>query len=492
MSRSTCPAVFPAFLLLLVGALSGCSTDPSARGFVTLQDSTFMVRGKPFFPIAINYIASVRSIGDSLWISPSTNYASFDPAQVPTRATCLDALRADMELIHEVGFNTVRIVGFAEQAFERDTLLYVVRNGADRDTLIELRKGKAYERYLSALKDMLDAVRSAGLRAILLTQVRPLRPEHDAHFANIADRFANDTVILAYDLFNEPLYFDRPERPKAEAQAILEHWRDLFDAHAPNQLYTLGLTGIRETFEFDPNMLGVDFISYHPYEYEPEQVRNELRWYHNNVAVPWIIGETAIPADNDSVPYQEQRAFAEKTLMQSRACGALGYSWWQFQDVKWGRFHADFMGVLNRDGITRTKTGAVVNGTLKPVAEAFRKFDPWADAGACICLPNYLNYSDGRKCKITGRLVDEDGQPINEGTILAWNEHWNASHHTTSGPDGRFELRSPFWLYHWMVSATRYSMDRGDSDPNGFLRGTDGIPTFEVGDITLERLPFVD
>jgi Cellulase (glycosyl hydrolase family 5) len=487
--RGACLLGIAVFVAL--GGFHACSRKEGQRGFITLQDSTFMVNGRPFFPMAINYIAAVRAVGDSLWIGPSVNYASFDP-DASSRARQRALLRSDMELIKEMGFNTVRIVGFSEQAFERDTLCFAARNAVGSDTLIQLETPGSCERYLDAVGEMLDAVRMAGLRAILLTQVRPDRTIDDAHFARIADRFVNDTVVLAYDLFNEPLYFDRPERPKSEAREILEHWRALFDAHAPNHLYTIGLTGIRETFEFDPNMLLVDFISYHPYEYEPDQVRNELRWYHNNVDVPWIIGETAIPADNDSVPYVEQRAFAEKTLLQSRACGAIGYSWWQYQDVKWGRFHADYMGVLNREGETRTSSGALVNGTVKPVAEVFKKFDPWANPGECICLPNYLNYSDGRVSKVTGRLVDPDGKPIPEGTIIAWNEEWNASYHTTSEADGRFELRAPLFLYHWMASATRHNMERGDCPPPAFTRGVDGIPAFELGDVVLERLGFAE
>jgi len=487
--RETCAVGVAVFVVL--GGFHGCAREEGKRGFVTLQDSTFMVNGRPFFPMAINYIAAVRAIGDSLWIGPSVNYATFDP-NASSHARQLALLHADMELIKEMGFNTVRIVGFSEQAFERDSLFLAARNIVGSDTLIQLEKPGSYDRYLDAVSEMLDAVRAAGLRAILLTQVRAYRTIDDDHFARIADRFVNDTVILAYDLFNEPLYFDRPERPKHEARTILEHWRELVDAHAPNQLYTLGLTGIRETFEFDPNMLLVDFISYHPYEYEPDQVRNELRWYHNTIDVPWIIGETAIPADNDSVPYAEQRAFAEKTLLQSRACGAIGYSWWQYQDVKWGRFHADYMGVLNRDSVTRTASGALVNGTVKPVAEAMKKFDPWADPGECVCLPNYLNYSNGQVSKITGRLIDTDGKPITEGTIIAWTEEWNASYHTTSRADGRFELRAPVFLYHWMASATRHDMERGDCPPPAFTRVADGIPAFELGDIVLERLGFAE
>jgi hypothetical protein len=138
--------------------------------------------------------------------------------------------------------------------------------------------------------------------------------------------------------------------------------------------------GVPEVFAWDPNILDVDFISFHPYEYQPEQVRNELRWYGEHVDKPWIIGETSLPADNDSVPYTDQLEFARKTLAQARACGAVGYTWWQFQDVGWGRFHSDYMGVLDRTGETRVADGLpVVHGTVKPVAEAFREFR----AGRC-------------------------------------------------------------------------------------------------------------
>lgn len=470
--------------------LAGCGEGGGSHSFVGLDKNGFVAGGEEFFPKALNYIACLRTDGKHMWMAPSTGYASHVPGRMD-RGTDSVQLYADLQLVRDMGFNTVRVVGFAEQAFDSAAILLRARDLADSLVWLPVEDGTGTDEYIGALTTLIGAVRAAGLRCILLTQLRPYAPATEHHFALVADHFVNDTTIMAYDLFNEPLYFDRPERPKEEACAILQRWRALFDEHAPNHLYTLGLTGLRETFEFDPNMLGVDFVSYHPYEYEPDQVRNELRWYSNNVDVPWIIGETAIPADNDSVPYAEQEEFARKTLLQSRACGAIGYSWWQFQDVKWGRFHADFMGVLDREGITPTSTGGVVRGTIKPVARAIGSFDPWADAGECLCLPNYLNYSDGRVSAITGRLVDERGAPINEGTIIAWNEVWNESYHTTSGPDGRFELRAPIWLHHWMASATRHGMDRGDCDPNGMVRDADGVPRFELGVIRLERVDFV-
>lgn len=158
---------------------------------------------------------------------------------------------------------------------------------------------------------------------------------------------------MAYDLFNEPLYFDVPHhRPKEEVHEVVKRWRQLVRKHAPHQLVTIGLVGVPEVFAWDPAILDVDFISFHPYEYEPDQVRNEIHWYGQHVEKPWIVGETAIPADNDSVPYADQLEFARKTLAQTVACGGIGYSWWQFKDVHWGKFHADHMGVVNREGWT--------------------------------------------------------------------------------------------------------------------------------------------
>ncbi|MFZ1333312.1 MAG: cellulase family glycosylhydrolase [Flavobacteriales bacterium] len=472
------------FAFLVVGC-TGCGRKP-LNGAVELRDGQFMVREKPFYPMALNYILGIHVHGDSIWAGPSKDYARVDPNEVPSRSVMHKSFRADMELIHEAGFNTVRLVGIGELLRDRKGYFMKAFTIQDLDTIIEVLPDD--ERFLNELDTVMRIVREAGLRTIFLTTVHADVPETEDLFVSIAERITEDSALMAFDMFNEPLYFDKPERPKPEAIAIAAHWRDLVREHAPYQFYTVGLTGIRETFEFDPNLLGVDFISFHPYEYESDQVRNELTWYHRNVDVPWIIGETAIPADNDSVPYEAQRIFAEKVLQQSRACGSEGFSWWQYKDVVWNEFHPSFMGVLNREGETRTTRGLSVKGTPKPVMRVLAEFDPNADPGPCICLPNYPNYSEGTVSAISGRLVDEHGEPINEGVVIGWNEHWSGSYHTTSGPDGRFQLRGTFYFHHWMASATYHKMDRGDAFPISMNRGADGIPAYELGDIVLARL----
>ncbi|MBP8824275.1 MAG: hypothetical protein KBH07_11580, partial [Flavobacteriales bacterium] len=274
------------------------------------------------------------------------------------------------------------------------------------------------------------------------------------------------------------------ESEQAYRQRYLDQLK-LMDEHAPDHLFTLGLTGIREAFEFDPELIDVDFISFHPYDYERDQVMNELAWYGKELTVPWMVGETAIPADNDSVLFDEQRAFAERTLAQARACGATGYSWWQYKDVRWHEFHPSHMGVLAREGFSRTRQGHLVEGTPKPVADVFRTFDPQAPKGPCMELPNYYNYSGHSTSRICGKLVDASGDPVRQGVIIGWDEHWSASYHTVTLDDGSFELLGDFRFHHWMATGLRYSVKRGDPGEDLFTAAGDSIPTYDLGTITL-------
>jgi hypothetical protein len=234
--------------------------------------------------------------------------------------------------------------------------------------------------------------------------------------------------------------------------------------------------------------MNVDFISFHPYEYEKDQVRNELYWYYRHVKKPWIIGETGIPSNNDSIPYTNQVAFAEKTLKQNYNCGGMGYSWWQYKDVEWGGYHQNFLGIVNRDGETKTSKGSLVHGTPKPVTKTIGDFDTEQMKGPCECPDNYYNFSSNNKFRVTGRLIDEDGNPLEGGGILAWDEWWINHHVTSTKPDGTFELYSEYKFYHWMVSATLHEMKREEMKPDTAIIGPDGIPTIRLGTITLKRL----
>lgn len=480
-------------LLSLTGLflLSACSKR-IAEGSVQLEHGAFVSDGRPFFPLVVNYIADLQWNDTACWAASCRNYERSGAFRFRTRDSSLLQIKGEFELIRQMGFNTVRIVGITSDLVfppGGQELQLQGRFGMGQDSLYSLQ-GRNTARYLDAVSELVGVAEACGLKVILLVRMLPGRPEYEERLVLLVDRLRDKPTLMAYDLFNEPLYFDQPHhRPKKEVQAVVQRWRQLIRRHAPHQLVTIGLVGVPEVFAWDPNILDVDFISFHPYEYEPEQVRNEIRWYGEHVGKPWIIGETAIPADNDSVPYADQLEFARKTLKQTRACGGAGYSWWQFKDVHWGRFHADFLGVVDRHGWTDVDPALPpVEGTVKPVVQAFQEFDPKAEPGACVHLPNYHNFSSLKDTKLTGKLMDGDRQPIGGGVVLAWNANWTRSYYTISKADGTFELFGDFRFHHWMASATRYSMVRGDCMPNAFLTGPDSIAGYYLGDLVLDRL----
>lgn len=460
--------------------------------FVSIKNKELFLENKKYYPIALNFMVSLQTDGKELWSCSYTGYNLGFVNRYTTKDSCLIQLKADLDLIREMGFNTIRVVAIGEEKINKKTgeLTIEARIKNERNTTFSLNNEGDYIRYFNALDDLFQAANQAGLKVIFLTRMSIDVRSTEDHLRKLAIRFKDDPTILAYDLFNEPLYFDSVQRNKEDVYNAVKRWNKILKTYAPNQLSTIGLEGVREVFEWDPNILDLDFLTLHPYEYEPEQVRNEMYWYGKYIKKPWMIGETAIPADNDSVKYEDQAIFARKTLKQAYNCGAIGYAWWQYKDVEWFTFHANFMGVVALEGQTKTKNNDLVYGTVKPVAAEFKAFDPNAKKEECVFLPNYYNYSNHKACRITGYLLDEDGDPIEGGVVLGWNEWWSHSYHTISKADGSFELLADFPFYHWMASATEYSMVRGDVKPDTAQTKGQPMPTLNIGNLSLERLSF--
>ncbi len=468
----------------------------SKEHFVFIKDNKFILNGKDFYPIAVNYKVSMGGDKNELWPCPFFGYTPDAMSSPATKDSCLMQLRADMELIREMGFNSVRIVGIGEADVNKKTgeITIVARTGKQSDTTVSLLSEDSYKYYFTALSKMFKIVNEAGLKIVFLIRLDFEGESSDNHLRIVSSHYKNDTSIMAYDLFNEPLYFDSVwDRTKQDAVQITKRWNKILKMYAPNQLSTIGLANLREVFRWDPNLLDVDFISFHPYNHEPEQVMNELYWYGQYVKKPWILGETAISADNDSITYEEQKNFAEKTLKQTYNCGAIGYSWWQYKDVDWKKYRDNFTGVVSRKGETRTaKENLLVQGTPKPVADAFKKFDPSGKKDSCVRPANYYNYSQCKTMRMIGQLTDMNNIPIVGGVVLAWDQWWVYSCHTITKPDGSFELLGSRPFYHWIASATLYSTVYADISPDTAKKYADTIPTLNIGTIKLQKVELED
>lgn len=465
----------------------------SKNNFVKIDQQKFVLNENPFYPITLNYVAGIQTNGKEVWACPSKAYCQSKEEFHFSKDSVLTKLKGDMELIKEMGFNSIRIVGIGEEGvnLESGELSFGAALNLDRDTVFDLKSEDDYNKYFSVLEEFFTIINDAGLKIIFLVRLKPEIKSTENHFEKLCKKFKNNDAILAFDFFNEPLYFDSQERKKEEVISIVKRWNTIQKKEAPNHLSTIGLVGIREIFEWDPNIIPVDFISFHPYDAEKNQVLNEIYWYKQVLNKPWIIGETGLSADNDSVKYTEQVAFANITLSQALNCGAIGYSWWQFKDVDWKNFHANYLGVIENSGRTITKKSKIaISGTPKPVAAVFQNYSvPTQNEKKCQCLSNYYNLSQHFKYKIEGQLVSEQNQPIANGVVLAWDQYWVTSYHTITKNDGTFELYSNFPFYHWIASASYMSAQRGEIDPGQFkLNSNKSCSILPIGKVYLKNV----
>ena len=263
--------LFPAYLTIVILCF-GCRSDDA---FIKVGDGSFELKDQPFFPLAVNYILSVRTDRQSPWVGPGVDYS--DSVWLnQSHQRDIGILRGHFEMIKDAGFNTVRLVGFSKLDDYEGHPTVKGRITPFEERRFRLDSADMRARYLDDLAQVLDLVRQAGLKAILLTDLKPEDPYAEGLFIDIAKRFRDDPTVMAYDLFNEPLYFDPEWRDKTAVHRIGARWDSLMNAHAPHQLWTIGLANMREFLEWDPSVLDADFFSFHPYEHEPGQVLSEI------------------------------------------------------------------------------------------------------------------------------------------------------------------------------------------------------------------------
>ena len=406
--------------------LGGCKGTPkctvcdetapvAAAGYVTLDGNRFAVDGKTWFPLMLNYKAFID--GDR--VVPASWYTGKD-------------VRAHFDTIAAWGFNAVRVC------------LDVMNEGGDTAAMYR------------ATRRMVQQADSAGLRVMLLIKP-PLEDYWKIYTIGLMRHLADLPALWAYDLMNEPLYFDpEPAREKCDAVNIVCQWRQMVRTYAPHQLFTVATAEPIEVFEWDPSMLPVDFLEMHTYH--PLRVQSEMWWYSHYTGKPWMVGEIGLPADGDSVPYMAQAGFMGETYRYAKIRGAIGYGWWEFQDYPDGvNFEAQYTGLRNREGVR------------KPAADV-----PNSLRGLCLGVVtdedrvppvNYYNMLAYQNVALTGRVVSTDGKPIEGAVVRGWNEDWSVGLNTYTDSTGHFRLVSNDICTHFEVSAPRHSREKFDKHP---------------------------
>jgi len=382
--------------------------------YVQLYNGRFAVNRAEWFPLMLNYRAEFREKDGCLRVVPMKYYGG-------------DDISEHFDTIASWGFNAVRVC------------LDVMGEGGDTAAMY------------AATRRMVQLAESAGLRVMLLIKP-PLDDYWKSYTIGLLKRLADMPALWAYDFMNEPLYFDPvPDRPKEEAVEIVRGWRDMVRRYAPRQLFTVATAEPIEVFEWDPSMLPVDFIEMHTYH--PLRVHSEMWWYSHFCGKPWMVGETGLPADGDSVSYIEQERFMLETYSYARVNGAIGYGWWEFQDCPSGvNFEAQYTGL--RDA----------QGRRKPAADMVASLQNLCMGQAERTMPvNYYNMLDYRNLAVTGMVVDEQGVPVNGAVIRGWNDDWSVGVNTYSDGNGCFRLVSNDICTHFEVSAPGCSRVKFDN-----------------------------
>lgn len=406
------------FIFSIVGCVERHSIDQRmpvcADGYVALSGNQFTIDGEPWFPIMLNYKAFIEDDR----VVPAPWYTGGD-------------IRSHFDTIASWGFNAVRVC------------------------LDAMNKGRDTAAMYAATRRMVQQADSAGLRVMLLIKP-PLDDYWKSYTIGLLKRLADLPALWAYDFMNEPLYFDPvPDRPKEEAVKIVRGWRDMVRRYAPHQLFTVATAEPIEVFEWDPSMLPVDFVEMHTYH--PLRVHSEMWWYSHYCGKPWMVGETGLPADGDSVSYDEQHLFMLETYSYAQLNGAIGYGWWEFQDCPFGvNFEAQYTGLRDAQG-----------GLKWNISNLFEKSalsDKSDQSDKSSQTPvNYYNMLVYRNLATTGTVADEKGHPIEGAVIRGWNDDWSVGVNTYSNSNGHFRLVSNDICTHFEVSAPGCSRVKFDN-----------------------------
>lgn len=430
--------------------------DTYSQDFVYLESNTFKYQGENFYPVVMNYRVNYRTDGTNYWAVPDHGYGSSNNIECSGKENCLETIKADMQLLQDLGFNAIRLVGVRPKYINENQLGFpAFTSNIVFQNKIYVPLQPDYSVHFELISDILDVVEEVGLKVILLNLGPIYDPIRENYINSLLEEFKNNSTLFAYDFINEPLYEDDITENKNQVCQIVSNWRDMMDAHAPNQLLTVGFTNSSEIWRWDPNILPIDFASFHPYG-SSEIVLNEIYFYGEYINKPWIIGETGLAADDIIVTYEEQRDFAEKTLKRTVNCGGNGYSWWQYQDVSWGHYHQDYLGLLNKIGTTTTSDPSlIVKGTPKPAAQEFSIFETYTPTYNCERLSSFYNYSGYSDYKISGRLLNgNSNQPIEGGLIMGWDYFWGGKYYKTfTKSDGTFELFADINLNNLFATA---------------------------------------
>lgn len=279
----------------------GTYTPSDMTDFVRLEDNQLTVDDESYPVRGINY------------------YPSAYPWRRFLTETDLDTFRADLELMHNAGFNTLRIFLWNTALFNCPGSGAVPNWGVFQrlDGIIR-NAGNAGFRLIVTLNDLPDMEDYPLYTNPLHTQLQTIF---------IVERYRDEAAILAWDLRNEgdidygsKQGYLGTEFNREQVLAWLGETADMVRRVDENHLITAGwLNDAEATAPY------VDFVSFHHWE-DADSFRNRLNTIRAGTDKPILVQEFGYSTFR--ISQGEQAAAINQIIRESQSQGLLGWMIW--------------------------------------------------------------------------------------------------------------------------------------------------------------------
>ena len=409
--------------------------------FVRLEGRRFMLEGKPFYPVMMDYFLAVvyqkPASCDSASFSPSGIFPAQGLTYGPTFGSdcndpvfCREVLLKDFAMIRKLGFNSIRITS-GPHWHPDDRMLKLEAScsepqyyGKCGNTAIPFEKpyrsNAAVNAYFSLLDSVVAYAGRCGLRVMLDIVLFNDNLRFDSgmlrdtykYLRAFGKHFRENPGVFAYCIFEEIGYNDPlRERSKSEVGEISAKLYWTLKKADPNHLISISGFDIFDLDRWDVGLMKLDFYQAHMYpeihkipppfrdaKMAQNRMAGRLHWLATNCPVPFMIGETGFMANDYNIGKEyeklmdgtenEQLEFAGFFVEKALECKASGIGWFMYQDG-WSNLgmHKDYpdgYGLLKKGRIPDTATLLSRIPFKKPIATFFAGLKlPEPDTNRC-------------------------------------------------------------------------------------------------------------
>jgi len=437
------------------------SAQDEFSNYITLSDGQFWDGNTPFTPLCINYLVDYFPIANTqkFFLSPHGNYSNNwgypdnNPSQGRfcfgekrgwnyhhERDSAIVKLEQDLRCIDSLGFNVIRL---------RPVITW-------KDDILQIPTG-SYATYFALQDALIAQCARHNLRVVLVlgadANCFKQFDQYCAYLDKVTRHYSKNKAVMAYVAMAEPFYIwpQTTTNDKLMISNWSRKWYYLMKKNAPNQLVTLGIQHPVTTINWDPSALTYDFLSMHFYcedsteNLSKEAIHSYFKWMNSNMDDVWIMGETGYSGTDDFPEHRDEKTGSEKQqynyldyiMQKSLDCGCKGFSWWQYQDVRWSPDHPYIQDHFGLRPYSPSQK-------LKPIASLFPNFfTRSSNENQCTKPARYYNIPGYPYSNIGGVVKDADGNPIADAAVIAWNKDWTQMYETFTNEKGEYTLHTP-------------------------------------------------